>query len=666
MAKSSLDIFKERLKQSQDYCYPHWERAIENYKHYLGRLDVGNANTQNYPFVSKMVIPVSYETVETVMPRIIGKDPEFTTMAMEPDDVPFENAAKVTIQTEYDNPKLDLLGQPIYLTLQRGVKEELITGNVVYRVKWRRQTRKIVRYLANLEGTGHTDEEDIKKVLEYAKKIKDKGGNGDITWTNKLEDTAFLDDFDLEHKPFFQFLPDSGFPETGRMRYKIESENITFEELADEATIFHYEESVMNELADKYEKGELGFSPEVNKDFLYKYNELFSNPQIAKQTGNIEDAKKKLIKLDKMWEGDRVHVFVNEKYQLTPDEEGMRNPYNVMVDPFVFGGDVVIPYSYFNLGEIDAIKKIENGITDIHNMRFDNLVQSMLNLWVYNPNMMADGDEFLPIPGSMTAVKDIDRAVRMFSGQDVTGSAYKESDTLMQIVSRVTGANDYVKGMEGDSVAGRSYGGIRLVQEAANARFVVKSRLFEKQTLKALGYFILELSRQFINKDRFVRLAGRGTEEDQRVLIKAADLKQIKGFMDIKVTPNSATVIDQQAEIMRMNAVADRFSAGKGPFANIPQEVFDQFLLKYLQINGFNDAVYWVRMIREARDKAQKDVKKDATNPGGENPTPENAIAPPTPTEPVMQPDQIATQPNPLAQILAAGTTPPPPQVITS
>lgn len=444
--QSMLSLYKQRLHASKTKCEGNWQRSMDNYKHYLGRLDVGGVDTQDYPFESNMTVPISYEIVETVIPRFIGRDPEFTTIAIEPDDAPFENTAKLTIDTQYNNPKLEMLGEPIYLKLYKGVKEGVITGNFVLKAMWRRQARKRISYLANLEEAGLKDDADIKKVLEMAEKIKQNGGSGAVKWSKKLIDTPFLDDFDLRHVPFFHFFPDLDFDMPGRMRFKIEREPMTFEELADEATIFGYDKATMDEIALMVSEGRSGYTPEVGKDFLQDYQDLFSN-SVHQQTFTTDDKKVPLLIVDKMWMGDRVAVFVNEKYNLT-GETGIRNPYDTMVDPFIFGQDVVMPHSYFAWGEIDAIRKLEDGITDILNMRFDNLLQSMLNYWLYNPKFMTNQDEFVPIPNSVTAVGDIDRAVKLLSGKDVTSSAYKEAEELIAIVQRVTGVNDYVKGSE--------------------------------------------------------------------------------------------------------------------------------------------------------------------------------------------------------------------------
>jgi len=654
----NLTLFQNRLRSSRNISEPNWQRGMDNYKHYLGRLDVGGISEEDYPYQSNMTVPISYEIVETVLPRYIGRDPEFTTIAVEPDDAPFEPTSKMAIEMAYENPKLEMLGEPIYLKLYKMVKEGLITGNFVGRPFWRREARKRISYLANLEELGIKDDADIKKVLGLAEKIKKEGGRGQVKWSKKLIDTPFLDDFDIRHIPFFHFFGDLAFDMPGRMRYKIEREYMTFEELSDESTIFGYDRAIMNDIADLVKGGKSGFTSEIGKDFLQDYQNLFSNAVHPLAT-STDDNKIPLLLVDKMWTGDRVAVFVNEKYNLTGDN-GIRNPYDVMVDPFIFGADVVMPHSYFAWGEIDAIRKLEDGITDVLNMRFDNLLQSMLNYWLYNPKFTG-GDQFVPVPNSVTAVGDIDRAVKMVSGKDVTGTAYKEAEELIGIVQRVTGVNDYVKGSEGETLAGRTYGGLRLVQEMANARFIVKSRLFEKLTLKALGYFMLEMSRQFINKDRIRRMAGEIEAVDEKTL-SAGELKQIKGFMDIKVIPNSSRVIDEQAEAMKLNAVADRFVSGKGPFQNVPPEVYEKFLLLYLQKYGIHDAYYWVRAIRENRLKATKNPAQPGVQADGASAA-ADALMGGGVTQPIVQSDRISNQVPPLDQIMAAETSAPPMEV---
>lgn len=714
MSKDILTIYKDRMRQSMSLAESHWQRSIDNYKHYFGRLDVGtNTNEeqaeQDYPFYSKMSLSLSYEVVETVLPRLIGKDPEFTFVAQEPKDVQYEDLAKITVGSQYNNPKLELMGEPIYLKLMRMVKEGLITGNAVGRPMWRRQVRQIARYMATLERAGYKNERDIQRVIAAAQKL---GVEDEVKYGKEFAETPWLDDFDLTHLPFFHYFGDWIMVEPGRFRYQIERELMTLDDLEDEAKRFGYDNTVMNEIRAKHEARETFFNPAddspISKNFMWEYYNLFAIDDQA--TFATDDEKIPLLRVDKMWDIDgRVHVFVNENWGVTgtgksgkeglvntgkglsdkgsdrkliaegkehPDD-GIENPYDIKKAPFIHVHDVVIPHSYFSRGEIDSIKKLEDGANDLMNMRFDNLLQAMLNYWLWNPKMMAEAqDEFVPIPNTTTAVKDVDKAVKVITGQDVTASAYKEADNLVAAIKGIAGLGDYAQGIEGGTVAGRTYGGMRLVQEVANARFIVKSRLFEKVTLKSLGYFMLEFSRQFISKDRILRLSGdMGHVSEKR--ISASGLKSIVGFMDLSVIPNSAMVVDQQAEAIRMNAVADRFASEKGAFKDMPDEVNDKMLFQFLKAYGITDAVYWVRARQEAREAAKKRGETTNSATGGTGKellekalagggvTPPGTSSPLTPTpnlgntlpigsSEVLQSDQIASQPDPLGQIINA------------
>ena len=143
--------------------------------------------------------------------------------------------------------------------------------------------------------------------------------------------------------------------------------------------------------------------------------------------------------------------------------------------------------------------------------------------------------------------------------------------------------------------------------------------------------------------------------------------------MDIKVVPNSPMQIDAQAEALKLNSVADRMMSEKGPFANIPPEVKEKFLLKYWQGYGITDAVYWVRAVQKFRKeieseakklaKAEEKAKQEAASQVPPPIGPQSSIAPQMPpaipTTDMIQSDQIAPQPSPLAQLIQSDQLPP-------
>lgn len=633
-----LEIYKNRLKKSKDFCYPHWSRFIDNYRHYLSRLSYKKTEGEEegkpaqYPFASRITTGISFDIVETMMPRIIGRSPEFITAAIEPEDIPYEQTAKMTIEYEYQNPKLHLLGEPIYLKLQKAVREALICGTAVMRGFWRREKIKRARYKGKVgEKVGSLD-----KIVSYAKK------NGlDIEYVKEYENSPFLDDFDVKHLPFFFFFPDPAFSEAGQMRYKIERAFYTKEQLLTEASIFQYDQSVLKEIFER--RGTNLFTPDIDKDFLYQYSQLFSEKAITEGVEARDDERLSLFIVDKMWERGRVYVFVNEKYNLTGDK-GIPSPYDLISDPFIFVHNIPQPHLFYSRSEIDAIKRMEDGINDLTNMRADNLFQAMSSIYLVNKNVMPDADNFAPYPNSVWQVKDIAAAVREIKGQDVTAAVYKETDVLYNYIQKISGINDYVKGAEGMSLAGRTYGGLRLAQEVANVRLAIKTTLFEELTLRSLGYMMLEMARQFFDKNRIVRLKGEKTFEWEKEYyeIDVSQLKSIKGYMDIQVIPSSTRAVDEHAETMKLNSLFDRMSTGRPPFDRMTPNLYYRFLLKYLPLFGFHDALYWIREMRKAEQlEQQQEIKQQQQTPL------------PVSREEVMTSSGVQNQPSPLEQILA-------------
>ena len=645
-----LTLYKDRLKKSQDYCSPHWTRFIDNYSHYLSKLSVPIKTSEGYdiekqtqyPFASKVTTGISFDIIETILPRIIGRDPEFITSATEVDDVPYEMTAKMTIEAEYNNPKLHLMGEPLYTKLQKQVKEALICGTSVSRAYWRRESVKRAFYKAKHERSGK--EGEVKDIIDFIE--KNNFSKEEVSYTKEIKETPFLDDFDIKHLPFFFFFPDPAMPEPGRMRYKIERDFYTLDELLSEAEFFSYDKEVIKELMKEENKN---ITSDISKDWLFKYNQLFGD--ISQKAFENSSDRINLYIVDKMWENGKVYVFVNEKFCLTPG--GIPSPYDVAKDPFIYAHNVLVPHSFYGRSEIDAVKKIEDNINDLINMRNDNLFSAMSSIYLINPNIFEDADSFAPIPNSVYKVRDIAQAMREIKGQDVTAAVYKETAELYNYIQRISGVTDYVKGAEGMTLAGRTYGGLRLAQEVANVRFFIKSTLFEQVTLRALGYFILEMSRQFFTKDRIVRLVGEKSLQAQSDIykIKVDELKSIKGYMDIQVIPSSTRAVDEQAEAMKLNALFDRMATGRGPFARMTDELYDRFLLKYLPLFGFKDVAYWIRAMRGKAEETQQ-AKENQQKPN----IPNISTNLPVSQEEIMSSSGVQNQPSPLEQILANQT----------
>ena len=76
----TAEIAKKRANLSREYCQPFFDRFIDNYEHYFLRTidkDV-EADADSYPFYSQLMLPMTYQVVETILPRMVTKPFSFT------------------------------------------------------------------------------------------------------------------------------------------------------------------------------------------------------------------------------------------------------------------------------------------------------------------------------------------------------------------------------------------------------------------------------------------------------------------------------------------------------------------------------------------------------------------------------------------------------------
>ena len=322
----------------------------------------------------------------------------------------------------------------------------------------------------------------------------------------------------------------------------------------------------------------------------------------GKEDYTFEDTTNPKVERLMMWEDNRFAVVIGRKICLRDGE----NPFDFKRKPIFAVKDIPIPGEFYAWGEIDPIKKLEDGMTDIMNMRFDNIARALMKMWMVNPDLVIDEEEFVPMPDGLVHVRDINNAAREMPVSDVTSSAYAEAREIYSIIQGTSGVTDYAKGVEGRTLVGRTVGGLRLLQEAANARFALKMRLFEHLALKTVGNAFLELDKQFISKERVLRITGE--YGDKVIKVSPEKLRTNVGYLDLDVVTNSSEAVDKQFEILKWNAIVDR--VGKPPFDMLPRDIMDKIAVKYWEAYGIKEAPIWMRLMKVERKKMEKEMKK--------------------------------------------------------
>lgn len=620
-----VQVAKKRYKLSEEYTRPYFDRFLDNYKHYFMRIidEAVEADEEAYPFYSQIMIPVSYQIVETILPRTFSRLPTFSIQTEEQNDDKDEAALKQLIKYQLNHPYL--IDDPIYTRLAGAQKETFITGNAWGSVPWMLDYVEVEEWQPYSPELGIPPEpsrrDEILAIIEsYGLTPK---------WMPVKVKKKAIDAPVLNHHPIFHVFPDPKKKRVGDLGYGIIEEFLTLDEIMIR----------VNANPNKFKNIDTLKKMEAAKE----QGSASDNTNYDEELANIFDSSDYKFKDDSDGQGQfkvwfmpekvgRLSIVVNEKLCIMDGD----NPNGDGKLGLFLMKDIPVPHELYAWGEIDPIKRLEDGMSDQFNMRNDSVFYDLIKMWKLNPNSLVDGEEFIPEPGTVVQMKEMDGLQPLETGA-TAASAYREYNEWEGIIQNVSGVSDYATG-QSDPAMNKTLGGVELLQQAANARFQMKLNLFENLGLKAMGTMYVQRNLRYFDTPQ------RVNSEGEKVLITPDQIRRIKGNVHFIVDSGSTEAINRNAELNKWDTITKLVSDNKPPFHNLTEEALDKVAKKMLYALGENDA--------------DSIVQRNAPQPpaGGEGGAPTNqaealaaAIATnqATPAETLAQPGGADVQQNP-------------------
>ena len=106
-----------------------WDRF---YKMYRGVLD-----ETNYPWQSNIWVPLSFSTIETVVPRLVSNRPQIDIMPREPNDERYAQIMGKIIDYQWDQMNMNVI-------MPEAVKEMCIYGTVILKTFWYKEEDDVI------------------------------------------------------------------------------------------------------------------------------------------------------------------------------------------------------------------------------------------------------------------------------------------------------------------------------------------------------------------------------------------------------------------------------------------------------------------------------------------------------------------------------------------
>lgn len=570
-------ILSKRSHISTDYCKPYFDRFIDNYEHYFLRtIDKEvEANAEAYPFYSQIMLPMSYQVVETILPRMFGQMFSFTLDTEAENDRHDEFAFENLVKYQIDHPYL--VDDPFMARLIVAMKEEFITGNAWFRVPWITQYSPVEEWQPYSPELGLPPSANQEEVLMACAEMGIEPKWMVVQTKKKVFDAPMF-----QHRSIFQIKPDPKKKRVSDLGWLIDEDMMTMDELMTMVESSPRQFQHIDELKALHEAKDQAERSNDSHDYMQQLADIF-----GAQDFSTKDETQHQFKVSTMVEKDKLCVVINEK--LTIREGG--NPNGDGKLGYGLMKDIPVPHELFAWGEIDPIKKLEDGMSDQFNMRNDDVFYDLMRMWQVDPTALVDGSGgFIPEPGAIIEMKPnaSANAIKPLDKTPVAASAYREFAEWEGIIQGTSGVTDYATG---DNATGMNptLGGVEKLQAAANNRFALKLNLFETLALTAIGTNYVQRNIRYFDEEVPVNT------RQGKMIVTPASVRRLRGPIRFKVLSGSTEIQNLDKEWARWKTVAEMAGDPANPiFANLVPESYDSIakgMLNALRVPNADEIV---------------------------------------------------------------------------
>jgi len=464
-----------------------WDRF---YKMYRGVLD-----EKNYPWQSNIWVPLSFSTIETVVPRLVSNRPQIDILPREPNDEKYAQIMGKIIDYQWDMMNMNVL-------LPEVVKEMCIYGTVILKNYWYKEESNVI---------------DKQMVDETMPEL----GQVEVEENKTIYNGPKVEIVDL-----YDFFIDPKATTIDNAEWVIHRSMRTLD----------YLHEMMED--GKYKNIKL---LEDEGTFIVSDDEKQQRRSTIGISMPVEQKNDKLIEILEYWTDERVITVANRKIIIRDQE----NPFRHGKKPFIACVDQKIPHEFYGMGELEPIETLQYELNDRRNQRMDNVTLILNRMWIVQNGKGVDEDELVSDAGGVVHTDD-PNAISQLVLPDVTSSSYQEETIIKADIQQTSGVTDFTRGMSSDALANDTATGISLLQEASNARFRLKIQNIEDMMLKRLGENLVSMNNQFLSDETTIRIVGDEGREFQ--LVKPED---IKGNFDVSVQagstiPGNETIMKKQ------------------------------------------------------------------------------------------------------------------------
>jgi len=497
---------------------------------------------------AQLHIPLSYRTIETMVPRAIAHRPKLIYLPRK--EIWEENVHNIRLLVDAQQDQID-----IDLPFQAVMRSGRIYGLGVGKSYWRKEYALRRRVKPKMLGGGYTVDPKLRQVCTF--------------------DDPMFEDVDI-----FDFMWDPYGSDMNTCEWVVHRMWMSLERCLE-----RIESGVWNTVT----------AQGLDEDKLrsigngQKYDEVWQDRMEASGLPSFATTPRG-EQVHEVWEyhDGREVLTVLDRCALVQSNENQ----SVGMIPFHVYRPTPLQKQMIGIGDLEPLEHLQRELDTLRSQRRDAATLALAAGYIYDDGAVAEDDlQFGPNAAIPVTNADVRSAIMPIQRQEVPGSAYQDEQVIRQDFDAVSGISD---SMDPNNSVASTATEAQLVQASLSARIALASRRFEIEIVRQVAKCWLYLNQRMILDPREVRIQdetqgmGQGEEADQRWKWFQVGPGELQG--EFEIIPEGGSMAARNIPQDRQDA-----QAFLGPLSQNPYIDPKRPLMRGLELLGVRDPESWLK-----------------------------------------------------------------------
>jgi len=550
-----LTKWKARFKRAKEFREPYQAKWLRMYRLYRAY-----QHKQNYAYNTRLMPPIAFEIVKTVVSRLATAKRKTRVIPRDKTDIESTALGSWSDLVNYNFDIIELAKK-----LPNWIESSVLYGNGIVKLAWKMVNRK------RSDGVVKTIYDDPTMIL--------------------------CDLWDFLPAPETEDLQE-GCPWLIHRITKAKEKISKEEENRGDNKIYKNLEFCEPKIVEDWKKERY----EINTKKMSQIDGDIKQAETGVQKVlPVKNDQEKQLELWECWdyEEDQLIVIANGEVVIRDDE----NPYLDVNNGHIFVDlpDMSLLWEFWATGHVEPVESTIMEIADLRNQRMDDVILMLDPVVKIRKDTGITKNDIIFSPGAVWELRKMDDVV-IERPPDISLMGVNEDRLLRDEISRTLALGEYLQGLPQSS--SEPLGKVAMLLGQSNLRLSMNAQNISN-ALTTVANILIQLNREFIGEDKLYRIVGSNVDFKE---FRSEDKKiQVDAIVEVEpVIPP-----DKQARLNQILLLYDKLIAQDKPDPNSPEDVkhwlirkraLQKMILEELDLDQYVDILLGPELVQKQEE----------------------------------------------------------------